>query len=333
MSRDPAARAALGLALSLTLGAPAVRATDGVPHFDHVVIVIEENHSFSQIIGSPAAPYINALAAGGALMTQSYALEHPSQPNYVALFSGSTQGVTDDSVFPHSQFTAPNLGAKLLAAGLSFGGYSETMPSVGFDGASFGTAPFTYKRKHNPWVNWQGTGTNQLPPTVNLRYLDFPATYADLPTVSFVIPNQDHDMHDGAVPVAMGDSWLQTNLDGYVQWAKSHNSLFILTFDEDDGSEGNRIVTLFVGPMIKPGQYSQTIDHYDLLRTLEDMYGLSHSGAAASATPIEGVWSSGSGPAAPSKGAGGDSDGLCGALGIEGLLLAWLGSRRRFFRF
>src|SRR5882672_9042562 len=111
----------------LALGSLA-HATPGVPQFDHVVIVIEENHAYSQIIGSANAPYINVLAAGGALMTQSFAISHPSQPNYVALFSGATQGVTTDNVYPHSQFTAPNLGEKLLAAGFGFGGYSETMP-------------------------------------------------------------------------------------------------------------------------------------------------------------------------------------------------------------
>ena len=70
--------------------------------------------------------------------------------------------MVNDSVYPHSNFTAPNLGAKLLSAGFPFGGYSETMPSVGYDGASAGTAPATYQRKHNPWVNWQDS-TMPLP--------------------------------------------------------------------------------------------------------------------------------------------------------------------------
>lgn len=81
---------------------------NGVPRPDHVVIVIEENHSYSEIIGSPAAPYINSLAAQGALFTQSYAITHPSQPNYLDLFSGFNQGVTNDSC-PH-YFTTDNLG-------------------------------------------------------------------------------------------------------------------------------------------------------------------------------------------------------------------------------
>src|SRR5262249_53166204 len=146
--------------------------------------------------------------------TQSYAITHPSQPNYIALFSGSTQGVTTDSVYPHSQFTARNLGAKLLAAGFTFGGYSETMPSIGFDGASAGTAPSTYQRKHNPWVNWQDSTVplppDKLPPAVNMPYTFFPGpgAYATLPALSFVVPNQEDDMHDGSV--ATGDAWLQS---------------------------------------------------------------------------------------------------------------------------
>ncbi len=138
-------------------------------------------------------------------------------------------------------------------------------------------------------------------------------------------------MHDGATPVATGDAWLQANLDPYVQWAKTHNSLFILTFDEDDGSEGNRIVTIFVGPMVKAGQYGDVINHYTLLRTLEDLYGLSHSGAAATAAPISGSWQTPSAAPAPtpSRSGGGNSGGACGLLGMEFLLLAGL---RRLLR-
>ncbi len=272
------------------------RADNGVPRFSHVVIVIEENHAYSQIIGSPAAPYINSLAAGGASMTQSFGLLHPSQPNYIALFSGSTQGVTTDAVYPHSQFTGPNLGAKLLGAGFSFLGYSETMPFVGYDGASFGTAPATYQRKHNPWVNWQDSTiplpANKLPPSINLPFAGyFPAANAfdSLPTVCFVIPDQLDDMHDGTI--AQGDAWLQSNLGAYAAWCGSHDSLLIVTFDEDDKQSNNHIVTLFYGACVVPGNYSQTIDHYDVLRTLEDMFGLPHDDGSVTATSITNVFS------------------------------------------
>jgi hypothetical protein len=306
----------------------AVPAAPALPRPDHVVIVIEENKSYSEIIGNPSAPYINSLASQGASFTSSFAVTHPSQPNYLALFSGSTQGVTDD-VVPAlgSPYSTPNLGAELLAKGFTFGGYSETLPSVGSTDGTAGTAiSGTYQRKHNPWVNWQGTGANQLPLAINMPYAGyFPADFTQLPTISIVVPNQLHDMHDGTV--AQGDAWLQSNLDGYIQWAQTHNSLFILTFDEDDFTPANQIATILVGPMVKPGQVGDVINHYTLLRTLEDLYGLEHAGAAATATPISSSWQSS--PPAPAPSGKRGSGGACGLLGLEGILVLGLRSRRR----
>jgi len=253
---------------------------NGVPRPDHVVIVIEENHSYSEIIGSSAAPYINSLAAQGALFTQSYEITHPSQPNYLDLFSGSNQGVTDDSC-PHS-FTTANLGLYLLNASLTFAGYSEDLPSVGSTVCTSGA----YARKHAPWVNF----TN-IPTTTNLPFSYFPSYYTTLPIVSFVIPNLNNDMHD--CTIQQGDGWLQQHLNGYVQWAMTHNSLLIMTFDEDDGSQGNRIATIFVGQMVVPGQYSELIYHFNLLRTLEDMYDLPYAGVSGNYQPITDVWTAG----------------------------------------
>jgi hypothetical protein len=102
------------------------------------------------------------------------------------------------------------------------------------------------------------------------------------------VPNQLNDMHDGSI--AQGDAWVSNNLSAYYQWAQTHNSLLIVTFDEDDSSASNQIFTLFVGPMVAAGQYSNRINHFNVLRTIEDMYGLTHAGAAASATPITVGW-------------------------------------------
>ncbi len=256
-----------------------------LPRPDHVVIVIEENHRAPQIIGNPAAPYMNALAREGALFTQSFAVTHPSQPNYLHIFSGSNQGCRSDSVPPAgAPYATANLGAELLAKGFTFGGYSMTQPSAGFLGGSSGA----YVRKHNPWSNWQGAGPNQLPPAVNMPFTSFPADYGTLPTISIVIPDLGYDMHSGSI--AAGDTWLKNNLGAYIEWAKTHNSLFILTFDEDDFFSENRIATFFVGPMVKPGEYGERITHHSVLRTLEDMYGLDHAGASATANPIVDVW-------------------------------------------
>ena len=253
-----------------------------LPRPTHVVIVIEENKSYSDIIGSKHAPYLNALAQQGALFTQSYAVTHPSEPNYLALFSGSTQGLDDDSC-PHS-FSGANLASELFNHGKTFGIYSESLPKVGFTGCQDGD----YWRKHNPAVNWQGTN---IPRFANMPFLLFTIVagdYSHLPAVSIVVPNQKNDMHNGTVKE--GDDWLKRNIAPYVYWAQSHNSLLIVTWDEDDGSGNNRIPTLFVGPMVKPGRYGQHIDHYNVLRTIEDMFGLKPLGHSANAKPITGIW-------------------------------------------
>ncbi|KEO83257.1 alkaline phosphatase family protein [Tumebacillus flagellatus] len=244
---------------------------------DHIVIVVEENRRNTQIIGNADAPYINSLANSGAYFSRSYGVQHPSQPNYLALFSGSNQGVNDDSV-PHT-FTGPNLANSLFNQRLTFAGYSEDLPSVGFTGNWYGK----YGRKHNPWADF----TN-VPSSANQPLTAFPTDYSRLPTVSFVIPNMDNDMHDGTI--AQGDAWLKQHLDSYVQWANAHNSLLILTWDEDDFSPTNQIPTVFVGANVKPGTYSETINHLNVLRTIEDLYNLPHAGNTGSALPIYDVW-------------------------------------------
>lgn len=255
-----------------------------IPTPDHVVIVIEENKSYANIIGGNDAPYINLLARQGANFSQFFALTHPSQPNYLALFSGSTQGVTDNSC-PHT-FSGENLGALLLQAGRDFAVYSESIPAAGYTGCEDGR----YARKHNPAVNWQGVS---LPASVNLSFASFDLEH--LPTVSIVVPNMANDMHDGSI--RQGDDWLRKHIEPYVQWAKTHNSLLILTWDEGAKQSDNQIPTIFVGPMIKPGVYSQRFDHYSMLATIADMYRLPRLGNSKTAAPISEIWDKAYGPA------------------------------------
>jgi hypothetical protein len=250
-----------------------------VPMPAHVVIVVEENHSYSEIIGSLSAPYINALATEGALMTNSFALQHPSQPNYLDLFSGSNQGVTDNSC-PHT-FSTANLGSELIAAGLTFGSFAEKMPSVGYTGC---TATGGYVRKHNPSVDF-----SNVPATDNMPFVGYwPTNHATLPTVSLVIPDLSHDMHIDAVQTA--DTWLKNHLNSYVNWSQKNNSLLIVTWDEVDGTQRNQIPTIFVGQMVRPGRYSEFINHYYVLRTIEDMYDLPYAGNSSTVPPITDIW-------------------------------------------
>jgi acid phosphatase len=253
---------------------------------DHVVIVLLENHSYKELHDSTIAPYINSLLVdpNAALFTQSFALTHPSQPNYIMFFSGANQGIINDNLPTTFPFTAPNLGASLIQKGYTFTGYSETMPSVGYNGATSGS----YARKHNPWVNWQGTGTNGIPSTMNQPLTAFPTDYTKLPTVSFVIPNLDDDMHNGTM--AAGDKWLKNNLSNYVTWCKANNSLFILTSDEDDKTQNNQIMTVIIGQDVNGGYTAQPITHYSILRTIEDFYGLPYAGKSVDSTDIVGIW-------------------------------------------
>ncbi|GAA2387499.1 alkaline phosphatase family protein [Dactylosporangium salmoneum] len=267
------------VATGVTAAASQAQAATSVPRFDHIVLVMFENHAYSQINGSSSAPYFNSLAGQGAKFSKSYAVTHPSQPNYIALFSGSTQGVTSDDC--PKNFTGTNLQSQLVGAGLTFNGYSESMPSNGYTGCSSGN----YQRKHNSWVDF-----SSVPAASNLTYASFPssANYASLPTVAFVTPNMCNDMHDCSV--STGDTWLKNNLDAYAQWAKTHNSLLIVTFDEDNRLALNQIFTVFVGANVKTGTYTEQINHYNVLRTIEGAYGLSGINNAASLSPITDVW-------------------------------------------
>ena len=268
---------AVASAAVLTGRCPAWAAVQ-LPRYDHIVIVVEENHAASQIVGNKSAPFINALAAGGALMTQSYAIAHPSQPNYLALFAGDTFGVDSDAC-PLSLGSAPNLAAELLTAGFTFGGFAEDLPAVGSTVCSAGK----YARKHAPWVNF----TN-VPAVASMPFTSFTAG-PQLPTVSFVVPNLDNDMHDGSV--AQADTWLATNITPYANWAKANNGLLIVTFDEDDDAESNQISTIVYGADVRPGTYDESINHYSVLSTVEQIYGLPKTGLAATTPPIASIWS------------------------------------------
>jgi hypothetical protein len=247
------------------------------PHASSVILVIMENRDYRRIIGNPQAPFINGtLVPQSALMTDSHAITHPSQPNYLALFSGSTQGIIDDSC-PHS-FSTENLGAEVLAAGKTFDGYSESMPKDGYKGCS----TTLYARKHNPWVNF----TN-VPASSNLIWYDLPGVP---PSVSIIVPNLCNDMHDCSTKT--GDNWLKANLPAILMYDSSHDGLLILTWDEadPDNNGSNRIATMLFGPMIVPGTYAQTVNHYNVLHTIEHVMDVACTAHACAAPVLTGMW-------------------------------------------
>lgn len=262
--------------VAMMLLAGSAAAAEALPRPDHIVIVMEENKSFSQIIGNREAPYLNALAKRGVLFTNSHGVTHPSQPNYLALFSGTTRGIGSNAC--PLELGGENLASALIARGLNFVSYSESMPEAGYEGCVYGA----YRRKHNPAANWKELAAFNQP------FSAFPQDFVQLPTVALVVPDQRHDMHDGSI--AQGDAWLAQNIEAYAQWAMTHNSLLIVTWDEDDGSEDNRIATILVGAMVKPGRSAQRISHYTLLRTIAGMYGLPALGESTKVRPISGIW-------------------------------------------
>lgn len=197
------------------------------------------------------------------MFDNSHAVAHPSQPNYLALFSGSTQGVRDDGVH---HIAGPNLATRLRAAGKTFAGYVEA------------ESP----RKHNPWESFANAKSCEKP------LATFPADYGKLPAVSFVIPNVHHDMHDGTIGQA--DGWLKAHLSRYANWSRRHNSLLIITFDEDDYGMENQIFTVLYGGWIKPGRYTERIDHYTVLRTVEDIEVARPLGATVVRKAISSPW-------------------------------------------
>lgn len=261
--------------------AAAAAATARLPQPDHIVMVIFENKDVDQVLGSDQALFLNELARTGVDFINAHAEVHPSQPNYLALFSGSTQGVTDDACLP--RLSAPNLATQLAAVGRTFIGYSEDLPEPGYTGCAGGQ----YAQKHAVWAAF----TN-LPLGSNQPWTAWPNTYEQLPTVAAVIPNLCNGMHD--CDVATGDRWLRDHLSGYLTWARTHNSLLLVTFDESDSSRGgNRIVTLLDGAGLRTGRVSEPVDHYRLLNTIEAMYALPMLGRAADTTPITDIWTGG----------------------------------------
>lgn len=244
------------------------------PAISHITMVILENHDYADIIGSSDAPFLNSLANGGALFTDSHAVTHPSQPNYLALFSGSTQGVTDDSC-PQS-FDEQNLASELQAAGYSFTGYAEDLPA---DPLSCQAG--SYWRKHVPWTDF-----DNVPAAETQAYA---GPLSALPSnVSIIVPDICDDMHDCSV--ATGDRWLAQNLPAIQSFDNANNGLLIVTFDEGHTTPDNHIATILSGPMVVPGQYGQRITHYDVLRTIENNFGLAPLGESADATGVQGVF-------------------------------------------
>ena len=253
----------------------------GVPSLDHVIVVVMENKNYDQ---ARATPYVSSLLPGGSSFSNYHAITHPSQPNYVALWSGSTQGVADNTCpAPGSPFMGENLGHACEAAGLTWRAYSEDLPAAGSSDCQVKGG--AYARKHDPWTDFGNLDHRNERP-----YTDLAADIAagSLPVLAFVIPNNCHNTH--SCPIATGDAWLAANLPAMLR-AVGPRGVVVLTWDEDDDGPTNRILTVFQGALAKRGYVSdRPVTHYTLLRTICDALGLPPIGAAAYESPIADIW-------------------------------------------
>jgi phosphatidylinositol-3-phosphatase len=230
------------------------------PRYDHVVWIVMENHSYDQIIGSSDVPYINQLVAQHGLATNFHAESHPSLPNYIAMTSGSTQGVSDDDPPADHPLDVPSIFSLLPAGGSR--SLQESMPS---NCAKFDSGE--YAVRHNPQAYYVNVGNDCSKYNVPL---------GDTPDLSarftFVTPNLINDMHDGTV--SDGDTWLSTFVPKVLssaEYAAGRAALFI-TWDEDDLLGDNHVPTLVIAPSVAPGtEVTARLDHYSLLRATLEM--------------------------------------------------------------
>ena len=276
-------------------GSPTTVSQGAVPRFDHIYVILLENKESSDVVGSQNAPYLNGLIGQYGLAIGYTGVAHPSQPNYLAIWGGSTFGITDDGVH---DLTGETLGDQLNSAGKSWRIYAENYPagtgngdtrcysgataSGGEDGAG------TYTRKHDPAMSFSSLSTNVARCAEHITDLShFDATATDF---SLIVPNACHDMHD--CPVSSGDTWLSTWLPTHIlntpTWKESNSALFI-TWDEGDSAiGGGGSVPMIVISHQTPAGFTSpaTHDHYSLLATVEDSWQLGCLSYACNASDL-----------------------------------------------
>jgi phosphatidylinositol-3-phosphatase len=277
-------RVAVLLLLVLVCAVPASGAATAVSTFDRVVVVVFENKERGHVIGSRSAPTFNRYAKQYANLTAYYAVTHPSLPNYIALVSGSTGGIRTNCT--GCSIDKPNLADSLEAAGLSWRTYAEGLPNAGFTGPVFRR----YAKKHNPFLYFRSIvdDRQRRNRVVPLARLAADVRTGALPDFSLVVPDLCNSMHDCSV--AVGDKWLRRVVQPLLNLPRT--AIFVV-FDEGSTSirGGGHTPALVVGTAVRPqSRYAAVSGHYEVLRTIEDAWGLPRLGASARARPITGIW-------------------------------------------
>lgn len=254
------------------------------PTFAHVVLVVEENHGFSEVIGNAAMPYLNGLAQQYGLAAQYYGNAHPSLPNYLMLTTGQMETLKDNFA---GIINDDNVVRQLTKAGKSWKCYAENLPSPGFTA----TDSFPYLRHHNPFSYLSDTQGNTPQASNIVSFSEFAADLANntLPQYSFIIPDVLNDGHSGSL--AQADGWLQANLGPLVSSPAFQSSgLLIITFDEGDQSDvahgGGNVATVIVSSKSRKNFVSHALyQHPSVLRLMLAGLGVDHFPGAAATAP------------------------------------------------
>src|SRR5215470_9130355 len=220
-----------------------------VPQAGHVVVVVEENHSYSSVIGNSAMPYLNSLANQYGLATQYFANTHPSIGNYFMLTTGAI--ITNDDTFS-TTVSNDNIVRHLLTAGKTWKSYAESLPSVGYTGGDV----YPYARHHNPFSFFSDVVNSSVQKQNLVPFGQFSKDLSNnqLPNYSFVVPNLLDDAHDGSLNQA--DQWLQANIDPLLSNAAfQQDGLLVIVFDEgfdtDTAGGGGQVAAVLIGPGVK----------------------------------------------------------------------------------
>jgi hypothetical protein len=258
-----------------------------------VVVIMMENREYGRILDSRKAPYLNHLARTGALATRFYGTRHPSLPNYIALTGGSTFQIESDCKYCHIKAT--NLVDQLEAAGISWKAYIEDMPTFCYGGAVAGR----YAKKHNPFAYYDTITKDpaRCRRVVPGTELDADLDAGRLPRFVWITPNLCNDMHD--CKIATGDDYLAQLVPRLLRALGPHGFLAV-TWDEGSSDKGccryavgGHIFTVLAGPDVRPGARSSVpADHYSLLRTIDQAFGLRplRRAACPCSPPLDGLF-------------------------------------------
>jgi phosphatidylinositol-3-phosphatase len=270
--------------LVVLLLAGAAQARNGVPSFRHVVVIVFENKESSSVLGTTEAPTFNAMQSRYAGLTTYYGVTHPSLPNYLALVGGSTFGIDSDCT--SCIVNAVNLADTLQTKHKTWKLYAEGLPYAGFTGPSAGR----YAKKHAPFLYFRDVvrSRQRLRRVVPLTQLRRDLQARRLPDFAFVVPDLCHSMHDCSV--SAGDTWLASQLPPLLALPKT---VVFVIFDEGESNDhgGGHVPALALGTAVRSGaRFTAATNHYGLLRTIEDAWGLRLLGRSAGATPVTGIW-------------------------------------------